>query len=392
METLTNPMQKADKSWPRDAKKIVNAICTAESLKSKSGKKTRKAKPLNYVSKPALKECISNGSPNDIDSMYTSLYDDIPFRGFVNGIDKYKITKLLEDQPVMYSVSSASLKEVTTTNTYCLEDATVAGIAVKGHCLVTCADNAMIFGTPDAVNAVTDLIRRKCLIETPKTFGLLVQGSSIYVRECPLDDGLKVDIGLNYGSAFVDHHSKIVDKLNNNKNGLFIFNGIPGTGKTTYIKQLAEEIPDRRFILVPVAMIESLSSPAIVPVLMDHKDSILILEDADKALMKREAGSSSDGMVATILNLGDGILGALLKISIIVTYNTETDNIDEALLRKGRLHYEYKFDKLSVDDSNRLLTKIGADFKAVEPMTLAEIYNYASDNNHRKLVKGKLGF
>jgi hypothetical protein len=49
--------------------------------------------------------------------------------------------------------------------------------------------------------------------------------------------------------------------------------------------------------------------------------------------------------------------------------------IDSALLRKGRLIAEHKFDALSVEDTNRLLEHLGKEPNATKPMTLTEIYN-----------------
>jgi ATP-dependent 26S proteasome regulatory subunit len=79
--------------------------------------------------------------------------------------------------------------------------------------------------------------------------------------------------------------------------------------------------------------------------------------------------------VSNILNLTDGILGDCLNIQIIATFNMKREKIDQALLRKGRLIAEHKFDKLSINEVNKLLEYIGKEGKVTEPMTLADIYN-----------------
>ena len=66
---------------------------------------------------------------------------------------------------------------------------------------------------------------------------------------------------------------------------------------------------------------------------MDNSDAILILEDAESALQKRDGRS---GAVSNILNLTDGLLSDCLNISIVATFNTETKNIDEALAFTGK--------------------------------------------------------
>jgi hypothetical protein len=49
--------------------------------------------------------------------------------------------------------------------------------------------------------------------------------------------------------------------------------------------------------------------------------------------------------------------------------------IDSALLRKGRLIAEHKFDALPIDDANNLIKHLGKEHVATKPMTLTEIYN-----------------
>jgi SpoVK/Ycf46/Vps4 family AAA+-type ATPase len=112
---------------------------------------------------------------------------------------------------------------------------------------------------------------------------------------------------------------------------------------------------------------------------MDNSNAILILEDAEAALQKRDVFGCT-GAVSNILNLTDGLLSDCLNISILATFNTETKNIDEALLRKGRLLKAYKFEKLSIEKSKALLKKEGHDPSFVtQPMSLADIYNFEDE-------------
>ena len=59
--------------------------------------------------------------------------------------------------------------------------------------------------------------------------------------------------------------------------------------------------------------------------------------------------------LAMILNITDGILGESLGIQIIATFNTDVQNIDPALKRKGRLKSAYEFKALSPEKANVLL-------------------------------------
>jgi len=200
-----------------------------------------------------------------------------------------------------------------------------------------------------------------------------------------------MNLELNYGKEFLKIHEVILKRLNTpNDKGIILFHGDPGTGKTSYIKYLTRLIIDKEILFIPPSMAESLSEPSIIPFLMEHKNSILIVEDAERVIADRETNGSSAG-VSNILNLTDGILGDCLNIQIIATFNMKREKIDSALLRKGRLIVEHKFQNLSIDDTKKLLKSIGKYNNVDKGMCLADIYNideelYRSDN------KSQIGF
>jgi hypothetical protein len=200
-----------------------------------------------------------------------------------------------------------------------------------------------------------------------------------------------IDLEMNYGTDFLKAHNIIVSKLNEtNGKGIILLHGDPGTGKTSYIKLLTSLIKDKDILFIPPSMAEMLSEPSIIPFLMDHKNSILIIEDAERVISDREGNGSPAG-VSNILNLTDGILGDCLSIQIVATFNMKREKIDQALLRKGRLIVEHKFGKLSPEESNKLLKHLEKDHVVEESMCLADIYNI--DVELIKTVnKSKIGF
>jgi len=183
----------------------------------------------------------------------------------------------------------------------------------------------------------------------------------------------KYSIDKYYRKDFEPVHKQIVQSLQKNESGLYLFHGEPGTGKTTYIKYLASVI-NRDMIYVPVAFTDSLADPAFLPALLKKRYSVLVIEDAEKALLAREPGDSSS-LVSTILNITDGIMGSVFSVSVIATYNSRRQDIDKALLRKGRLKGEYKFEKLDIQQAQSILDENNINYNATEPMSLAEIFN-----------------
>lgn len=189
----------------------------------------------------------------------------------------------------------------------------------------------------------------------------------------------EVDLELNYGKEFVKKHETILERLNKqNGSGLVVLNGKPGTGKTTYIKYLTTQI-EKRIIFVPPSMAETLTGPNLLPFLMENKNSILIIEDAEKVIGCRES-SDTNNSVSNILNMTDGILGDCLSLQVIATLNTPREKIDKALLRKGRLIAEHEFQELSEENVKKLFDKLKIKKDVTKPLTLTEIYNHDEDD------------
>jgi SpoVK/Ycf46/Vps4 family AAA+-type ATPase len=201
-----------------------------------------------------------------------------------------------------------------------------------------------------------------------------------------------MDLALNYGDSFLDIHTKLVDNLNNTTSGLYLFYGAPGTGKSSYIKYLLSAGIDRKIAYIPVGLIDKLTHPDMLPLLMNNKNIILVLEDAEKALLSREISQDSS-IVSTILNLTDGFIGQAINISIVATFNTAKDKIDEALLRKGRLRMSHEFKKLPVANCKKIASSLGVNPEHItEDMSLAEIYNYEEDANYKAPEERRVGF
>ena len=163
---------------------------------------------------------------------------------------------------------------------------------------------------------------------------------------------------------------------------------------TTFIRYLAGKLK-RNIIFISPDMVDHITEPEFIPFLMENSDAILILEDAEGALQKRDLQGRT-GAVSNILNLTDGLLSDCLNISIVATFNTATKNIDDALLRKGRLLKAYKFDKLNIEKTKVLMAKEGHRIEDVKkPMSLADIYYFDDEvkgNQEAFFEEKKVGF
>lgn len=199
----------------------------------------------------------------------------------------------------------------------------------------------------------------------------------------------KIDFKLHYNDDFKNVHDTIVSNIRKSKTqGLYLFHGKPGTGKSTYIKYLMH-LQSKTVIFLSPNMAANLDNMALTEFLMDSPNCVLVIEDAEDLIISRDQFHNSK--LSFLLNLTDGILGESLGIQIIATFNTDLKNIDKALLRKGRLTAIYEFKELELDKTNALLDKLGHP-KSDKPLILADIFNYDVDTNNKEESKPRVGF
>ena len=192
-----------------------------------------------------------------------------------------------------------------------------------------------------------------------------------------------------YNDDFVEVNRLIEDALPTDKAGLILLHGSPGTGKTSYIKNLITKFNNLSFIFLQNEFINELLNPDFISFLLKNRNAILLIEDAEKVLTTREY-SNENSVVSTILQLTDGLFSDYLNIKIICTFNTSIEKIDKALLRKGRMIAYYEFKPLAAEKASELLKSMGLE-PTEDEMTLADIFNYRSKEFRANDAK-KIGF
>jgi len=228
----------------------------------------------------------------------------------------------------------------------------------------------------------------------------------MYVKEYNLGKGAKnlsdEELDLHYGESFSEFHTKLTSLLKSDSKGLIIFHGQPGTGKTYYIRMLLKDLvkSKKNVLYVPSNFIDSFLDPSFITFLSDwileqNNPTIILLEDAECLVESRDSGVRSLG-ISNLLNITDGILNDILGTQIILTFNTNLDYIDSALLRPERLLARKEFTNLSKEESSKLVDHLGIEHHVSEDMSLADIYSL---KNNRKVLyhnikekKSKVGF
>jgi hypothetical protein len=197
----------------------------------------------------------------------------------------------------------------------------------------------------------------------------------------------------HYNDDFGPVADRIQSTINSDTNrGIVLLHGGIGTGKTSYIKHIMQ-VSKKKVYYVPPDLAHNLSDPGLIEFITGRlQDSVLVIEDAENVLRSREAGGSQ--AVSNILNISDGILGEVMSSTIIATVNCPLKELDQALMRPGRLIAEYEFRALTQAKTNYLLRKLyGEDQTSDKALTLAEIFNINSmPATGPKVEKVKLGF
>ena len=199
----------------------------------------------------------------------------------------------------------------------------------------------------------------------------------------------KLDLDLYYEDDFKSIDETIRTRLNKKKDkGIVLLHGLPGTGKTTYLRYLVGKIKKRVLFLSP-NVAGNLMDPDFIEMLIDNPNTVVVIEDAENIIMDRR--NSNDSSVSNLLNISDGLLADFLNVQIICTFNSSLTLVDSALMRKGRLIAKYEFGKLSAGKAQRLSNHLGFDTIINKPMTVAEISNQHEKDFDTKQVQ-VLGF
>lgn len=265
---------------------------------------------------------------------------------------------------------------------------------LKQICAIVISKNEAVTG---AIKTLVEEIRGAYVPpKEERTFYMIGQNRNGYeLQKLEINSQLDPEvIQTNYVDEFSEISQKMIKLIEDDKRGLVLFHGLPGTGKTTYIKYLVNGGYDRKVVYVPPHLANVLGNPDFVTFVREQlSDSVLIIEDGEEILRDREAQTSP--AVSNLLNISDGIMGDALNILIVCTFNCNVEFIDKALLRPGRLKLKYEFGKLTYQKANALAKKLYGETVELpkQAYTVAEVYNHGETLDYSpKKEKPAMGF
>ena len=194
---------------------------------------------------------------------------------------------------------------------------------------------------------------------------------------------------MNYNDDFEPTHQKITELIHDDQSSIMILHGKPGTGKTSYIRDLIAQNEDIKFYWIDSSMFNYIDTSEFIEFIASCKNAVFILEDSEALLTSRD--ETHNPAMQSLLSISDGMLGDSLKLKFICTFNTDVQNIDNAITRKGRMKIKYEFKDLSVDKVKDIFKTMGIDDNLAKPMPLCDVYNFLDDNG-AETKKKKIGF
>ncbi|NSL89769.1 AAA family ATPase [Chitinophaga solisilvae] len=227
----------------------------------------------------------------------------------------------------------------------------------------------------DFLNKVTETVTRykEKQRREPHEINLIVSGRKGLELKSMEIKRTRLDIGMFYDEDFKAVDKVIQQRLKKDKDkGIVLLHGMPGTGKTTYLRYLIGKIK-KRILFVSPDLANNIMNPEFMELLIDNPNCVVIIEDAENVIMDRKFSGNSS--VSNLLNLSDGLLADCLNIQLVCSFNSELSAIDSALLRKGRLIAKYEFKRLNAEKAQRLSRHLGYDSIISKPMSIAEITN-----------------
>lgn len=180
--------------------------------------------------------------------------------------------------------------------------------------------------------------------------------------------------------------SAYADEFIASKASILILIGPPGTGKTTLIKELIKESGTSAMVTYDTNLL--FTDGFFAAFMTDDECNLLILEDADTIMGARANGNT---MMHKFLNASDGLI-SLQKKKIVFTTNLPSINdIDPALIRKGRCFDIVKTRDLSFEEAKVIAKQMYGDLEIEDKRyTLSEITNLTSRTAATK--PRKIGF
>lgn len=205
----------------------------------------------------------------------------------------------------------------------------------------------------------------------------------------------------HYSDDILKYREELFTHIQHAQSGIHILLGDPGVGKTSFLRYTVGHFSTRqgtKFYFVPPAYYGELGSTGLLDFFrhereefsedeeFDESQLILILEDSEALLRPRNTTNAFT--VSELLNVSDGLLGEGIELQFLCTINCPLRELDEAIIRPGRLLSSHQFLPLPFTKAYNLAKLLNRELVGERRggYTLAEIYHSKVQVNNQVKV------
>lgn len=185
-----------------------------------------------------------------------------------------------------------------------------------------------------------------------------------------------------YSKSTNKNINNLIKSIKNSKNGLSIFYGEKGTGKTNSIKNISKSIKNDIFFIPNNILDQTILNSEFISFLKKYDNSILVIDDFELVL---DNYSRYDSVINNIIQMVDSLISEVINVNIILIFNTDNQSEIEELIECNNILGFIKFDYLSADESNQLSEYLGKKTKYKNNSKLSDIIR-SKNTDYKKRV------
>lgn len=176
--------------------------------------------------------------------------------------------------------------------------------------------------------------------------------------------------------------NKTIKKIKKNEKGLVILSGERGTGKTSTIHYIAENL-DRIVIFIPNNLIDhTINNPDFRKFLKKHHKPIIVIDDCE--MIFNEYFTKSNMIVNNLLQIVDGFI--YNDVTVVAIFNVDdVTEIDHSLIESNNLIEIVEFDYLEAEEATELSSIIKTTKKYKAKTKLIDIIKKKNQSNKKQI-------
>lgn len=201
------------------------------------------------------------------------------------------------------------------------------------------------------------------------------------IEPISIDDDFD-NFDLYYNNKTIKNINKVIKKIKKNDKGLVILNGERGTGKTSTISYIADNL-DRIVIFIPNNLIDqTINNSDFRKFLKKYQKPVLVIDDCE--MIFNEYFAKSNMIVNSLLQIIDGFI--YNDVTVITIFNVDDESeIDHSLLESNNLIDVINFDYLEPEEATELSATLKNSKKYKSKTKLVDVIKKKNQSNQKHI-------